>query len=290
MFEITFLGTSASVPSRERNLSSIAIKREGDLLLFDCAEGTQRQLMKFGISYMKVKAIFISHLHLDHILGLPGLLETMKLSGRTPEQKLLIFGPAGIEDFFVRDYQFAEIKILADGFTHDFGDYTFRAQKTTHSNESYAFSLEEKPRRKFNEAKAKGLGLRGPLFTQIQKTGELEINGKKVKLSQVSREVKGKKICYSGDIPYFEPLAEFASRANLLIHESTFDGKMEAEARERKHSTCTQAATIAKLAKAKKLVLFHLSSRYADAKLLVEQAKPIFPKVKAAKDGMRMKI
>ncbi len=290
MFEITFLGTSASVPSRERNLSSIAVKREGDLLLFDCAEGTQRQLMKFGISYMRIKAIFISHLHLDHVLGLPGLLETMKISGRTPEQKLLIFGPAGIGDFFVRDYQFAEIRILSDNFTHDFGGYIFRAMKTPHSNESYAFTLEEKERRKFNEKKAKGLGLRGPMFTEIQRRGELQINGKTVKLGMVSRAVRGKKICYSGDIPYFEPLANFAAGADLLIHESTFDGKMEAEARERKHSTCIDAAKIAKLAKAKKLVLTHLSSRYADAKLLAEQAKPIFPKTKAAKDGLRMKI
>lgn len=290
MFEITFLGTSASVPSRERNLSSIAIKREGDLLLFDCAEGTQRQLMRFGLSYMKVKAIFISHLHLDHVLGLPGLLETMKLSGRTHEQKLLVFGPAGIENFFVRDYQFVEAKILSDNFTHDFGGYIFRAMKTPHSNESYALLLEEKERRKFNEKKAKGLGLRGEMFTEIQKKGELNINGKTVKLGMVSRAVKGKKICYSGDIPYYEPLAQFAANSNLLIHESTFDEKMEAEARERKHSTCIDAAKIAKLAKAKKLVLTHISSRYADAKMLSGQAKAIFPKVKAAKDGLKMKI
>jgi ribonuclease Z len=289
MFEITFLGTSASIPSRERNLSSIAVKREGDLLLFDCAEGTQRQMMKFGLSIMKIKAIFISHLHLDHVLGLPGLLETMKLSGRTPEQKLLIFGPNGTESF-MREFPFVQFMQLRDGFEYKFQDFTFKAMQNPHATESYAFLLQENARRKFNEAKAKGLGLRGPMFTQIQKLGELEISGKKVKLSQVSREVKGKKICYSGDCPYFEPLAQFASKADLLVHESTFDEKMEAEARERKHSTCTDAARMAAAAKARKLVLTHISSRYADAKLLAEQARAIFPKVKIAKDGMKIKI
>ncbi len=287
MFELTVLGTSSAMPTPERSLSCIAMRRDGDIFLFDCGEGSQRQMMRFGVSYMKVRAIFISHLHMDHFLGVFGLLETLRLNGRA--EKLTIYAPRGAEGVFGRK-EFLEIKEIDDKWSEDFGSFTVSSFATKHAGTSFGFAIEEKEKVRFHEAKAKGLGLAGPMFTEIQKKGSLRVNGKTIKLKDVTYTSPGRKIVYSGDSAPCASLARAAKGADLLIHESTFGSDKVAEAKETSHSTAEDAAACAKKAGAAKLLLTHFSCRYANTSQLVEEAKAVFPAVEAAKDGMKLEV
>ncbi|MEM4633529.1 MAG: ribonuclease Z [Candidatus Anstonellaceae archaeon] len=287
MFEVTFLGTASAVPTLKRNLPSIAVRHEGDLLLLDCGEGSQRQMMQFGISYMKLKAVFLSHLHTDHILGLFGLLETMALANR--QDKLCIYGPKGTKHLFQKK-GFAEVVEIEDGFSCDFGKFEVKAFANMHCKGSFGFIVEEKPKRRFYEQKAKAAGLRGAMFSKLLEKGELEIDGKKIRLKDVTYIQEGKKLVYSGDTPPCPSVIKAAKNADLLIHEATFCSDMEEEAKESNHSTAKQAAEVAKKAKAKKLVLTHLSARYSDPSKLRLEAKKFFPNCEVAEDGMKISV
>ena len=287
MFEITMLGTSAAVPTPHRNLSSIAVRKDGDVYLLDCGEGTQRQMMKCGVSYMKVKAIFISHLHLDHWLGMLGLIETMNLNGR--QEQLTVYAPAGLSDFAGKR-QFVKFVELKEGALADFGEFSVSAFATKHSPHSFGFSFQEKERRRFYEEKAHAAGVRGQLFSKIMKEGELKIGGKKVLLKNITYLQPGKKLVYTSDTAPCAAVAKAAKGADLLIHEATFSEEHEAEAKEANHSTAAQAAQIAKKAGAKKLLLTHISGRYRDTTPLLEEAKKHFAAVQVAEDGMKLEI
>ncbi len=286
MFEITMLGTSCAVPTIQRNLSSIAVRRDGDVFLLDCGEGTQRQMMKFGVSYMKVKAIFITHLHLDHFLGAFGLVETMALNGR--KEKLTIYGPAGTKATFGKQKEFVEIIEIDGKLEADFGEFAASSFKVKHSRDSFGFVFEEKEKRRFHEEKAKSLGIKGPMFTKIMNEGKLKIGSKTVKLADVTYASHGRKIAYTGDTAPCEQTARAAKGADLLIHEATFAQEKADEAAEASHSTAAQAAEIAKKAGVKKLLLTHLSGRYRDAGVLLSEAKAIFENTLVAEDGMRL--
>ena len=287
MFELTVLGTSSAMPTPERSLSCIAMRRDGDIFLFDCGEGSQRQMMRFGVSYMKVRAIFISHLHMDHFLGVFGLLETLRLNGRT--EKLTIYAPRGAEGVFGRK-EFLEIKESDEKWSADFESFRVSAFATKHAGTSFGFSIEEKEKVRFHEEKAKGLGLKGPMFTEIQKKGKLLVAGKTIKLKDVTYAQPGKKIVYSGDSAPCATLTRAAKDSDLLIHESTFGSDKEQEAKDTSHSTAENAAACAKKAGAKKLILTHFSGRYADTSQLLAEAKKIFPATEAAKDGMKLEV
>jgi len=287
MFELTILGTSSAMPTPERSLSCIAMRRDGDIFLFDCGEGSQRQMMRFGVSYMKIRAIFISHLHMDHFLGVFGLLETLRLNGRT--EKLTIYAPRGAEGVFGRK-DFLEIREIDEKWSEDFGSFSVGAFATKHAGTSFGFLISEKEKVRFHEEKAKGLGLAGPMFSEIQKNGKLTVAGKIIKLKDVTYTQPGKKIVYSGDSAPCATLTRAAKGADLLIHESTFGSDKEQEAKETSHSLATDAATCAKKAGAKKLVITHFSGRYADTSQLVAEAKKIFPGTEAAKDGMKLEV
>lgn len=288
MFEITFLGTSCAVPTVQRNLSSIAVRREGDVFLLDCGEGTQRQMMRFGVSYMKVKAIFITHLHLDHFLGAFGLIETMALNGRA--EKLTIYGPIGAKATFGRTKEFVEIVEIDGKISADFGGFIASSFKVKHSRDSFGFAFEEKERLRFHEEKAKSLGIKGPMFTKIMKEGKLKIGKKTIKLSDVTYAQPGKKIAYTGDTAPCAETTKAAKGADLLIHEATFAEEKKGEAAEANHSTAQQAAEIAKKAGAKKLALTHISGRYKDTKILLGEAKSVFESVVVAEDGMALVV
>jgi ribonuclease Z len=289
MFKIVVLGSGASVPSAHRNLPAVAMVHEGGVYLFDCGEGTQRQMMRFGVSYAKVRAVFISHLHLDHVLGLYGLAETLRLSGRT--DKVQVFGPAGTRRLF-------EGKILLDvheiagngGRAFDAGAFVVDAVPNEHGMPGFAYVVKETDKVRFFEAKAKKAGLRGPMFTEIQKKGELAVGGKKVKLADVTYVQKGKKIVYSGDTIYCKAVVGASIGADLLIHDATFDEEMKEEAAEKKHATTADAARAAKEAGAKCLLLTHISARYSDTKPLLAQARKIFKKTEIAKDGLEIEV
>jgi len=287
MFELTVLGTSSAMPTPERSLSCIAMRKDGNIFLFDCGEGSQRQMMRFSVSYMKVRAIFISHLHLDHFLGVFGLLETLRLNGR--REKLTIYAPRGAEGVFGKK-EFLEVKEIDETWSEDFGTFSVSTFATKHAGTSFGFAIEEKEKVRFHEEKAKGLGLKGPMFTEIQKKGKLTVAGKIIKLKDVTYTSPGKKIVYSGDSAPCATLARAAKGADLLIHESTFGSDKIAEAKETSHSTAEDAATCAKKAGAKKLLLTHFSGRYADTAQLVSEARKIFPSVEAAKDGMKLDV
>ncbi|MFA6328781.1 MAG: ribonuclease Z [Candidatus Micrarchaeia archaeon] len=287
MFEITVLGTSSAMPTPERSLSCIAVRKDGDIFLLDCGEGSQRQMLRFGVSYMKIRAIFITHLHLDHFLGVFGLLETLRLNGR--KEKLTIYAPRGAAGVFGRK-DFLEVKEIDEKWSEDFGGFVASSFAAKHIGGSLGFALEEKEKIRFHEEKAKGLGLKGPMFTEIQKKGKLTVDGKVIKLKDVTYSSPGKKIVFSGDSAPCATLTRAAKGADLLMHESTFGSDKVAEAKDTSHSTAQDAATCAKKAGAKRLLLTHFSGRYADTTPLVAEAKKIFPAVEAAKDGMKLEV
>ena len=287
MFEVTMLGTASATPTVERSLPAIAVRRDGDVFLLDCGEGAQRQLMKYGVSYMKVKAIFITHLHLDHFLGAFGLVETMALNGR--KEKLTIYGPQGSRGVFGKK-EFLEIVEIDSKFSIDFGEFSISAFPVQHSRDSLGFVLEEKEKVRFYEDKAKAAGLRGPMFSEIMRKGEIKVGKKTIKLKDVTYSQEGKKLAYSGDTQPCPSAAKAAKGADLLIHESTFGEDRKAEAAEAKHSTAAQAAAIAKKAGVKKLLLTHISGRYRDTKPLLDEARKIFPETAMAVDGMKLAV
>ena len=288
MFEVTMLGTSAGTPTAERNLAGIAVRRDGDVVLLDCGEGTQRQMMRFGLSYMKVKAIFITHLHLDHFLGVFGLVETMALNGRT--EKLVLYGPKGSKAVFNRKEFLQIVELEEAGAVADFGEFSVSAFATEHAQGSFGYTLEEKEKLRFYEDKAHAAGIKGPLFREIQEKGELKIGKKKVLLKSITYRQPGKKLVYTGDTAPSASVTKAAKGADLLIHESTFAEDRKDEAKEAHHSTAAQAATAAKKAGAGKLLLTHISGRYRDTSPLLDEAKKIFPNTLVAVDGMKLEI
>jgi ribonuclease Z len=287
MFQVTFLGTSGSIPTVERGMPALAVKYESELLLWDCGEGTQRQLMRYKAGYGSISAIFITHPHLDHYLGVFGLLETLRLSSVSPK-KLPLFFPGAMDGF--ERYAFVAPQKIRKGELYRTADFTVDAFAVKHSKDSYGFIFQEKEKVKFHEEKAHSLGLSGRLFREIQQKGSVKTAKGVVKLSDVSWVKPGRKLVYGGDCLPDSNIIEAARNADLLIHEATFDASRKDEAGERMHSTSADAAMVAKKAGVKKLVLTHISPRYADVKELLEQAKAVFPDSEIAYDGVKVDI
>jgi ribonuclease Z len=298
---VIFLGTAGSVPTLARSLPAVLIKRQNEQLMFDCGEGVQRQMVKAKVGFHRKMKIFVSHMHGDHVLGLPGLLQTMALMDR--QKKLEIYGPEGIKQFLecVREsLQFGltfpvEIYEVYDaGVICEEKDYIVEVAKSNHVVLGLAYAFVEKPRPgKFYPEKARALGVpEGELWSKLQ-------HGEKIKLSNgrvVSPEEvmglprKGRKIVYTGDTRPFKGFVKLAAGADLVIHDATFDDMLSEKAEVDGHSTPGQAAQQAKKAKAKKLVLTHISARYADAGLLLEQALKVFKNALVAEDFMVLEL
>lgn len=291
---IIFLGTGGSWPTIKRNVSSIAVKRGNEILLFDCGEGTQRQFQKSKISYMQISKIFITHFHGDHFLGLPGLIQTMQLNDR--KKPLNIFGPIGIKNlvdkllnlgYFKPEYKISTFE-LKDGDIINYSDYLIKIIEVNHSIPSLGYCIEEKLRPgKFNKKKALELGVpEGPLFNKIQKGNKIILsNNKIVKPDMIlGSPRKGRKIVISGDTKPIGKMIEFAKFADILIHDSTFDSDLTNIALEYGHSTSYQSAEIAKKAKVDSLYLYHISPRYLNNNVIENDAKKIFKKSFVPKD------
>jgi ribonuclease Z len=287
MFQVTFLGTSGSIPTVERGMPSLAVKYESELLLWDCGEGTQRQLMRYKVGYGSISAIFITHPHLDHYLGMFGLLETLKLSSACPK-KLPIFFPGSVEN--LERYSFAGPEKIKKGELYRTGDFTVDAFHVKHCKDAYGLVFQESEKIKFHEEKAHALGLSGRLFRDIQQKGSVKTAKGTVKLEDVSWAKPGRKLVYGGDCRPDDNMIEAAKGADLLIHEATFDASRKEEAAERLHSTSEDAAAVAKKAGVKKLILTHISPRYADVKELLAQAKAVFEDTEVACDGMKADV
>ncbi|MBS3815823.1 MAG: ribonuclease Z, partial [Hadesarchaea archaeon] len=273
--KIIFLGTSGSMPTKERGLSSIAIRREGEVLLFDCGEGTQRQMIHAGISPMKINSIFITHFHGDHFLGIAGLIQTLSLLDR--EEKLEVFGPEGtkekINDFlelpiFTQEFE-VEVREISSGAEVRRDGYVIQSLETEHGVPALAYALVEDDRPgKFYPEKAKELGINpGPDFSKLQDGEEVKNQEDEVvKPSQVMGSPRpGRKIVYSGDTTPLEEMIEFSRDADVLIHDATLSGELQELAEEGGHSTVVGAARIGKKAGVDRVVLTHISPRYSDS-------------------------
>ena len=298
--EITFLGTSSAVHSKDRNHPSIALKAFGETMLFDCGEATQKQMISSNISPMKISKIFITHYHGDHILGLPGLLQSMSLSGR--ETKLTIYGPKGLDKvknaiyslgYCAIDYpvEFIEIE---PGTIVDNDQYFIQAERVRHTVPTLAYSIEEKKKPRFLRERAIELGVPvGPDFGRLHNGEEVEVNGKIIKPEQVLGEPrKGVKITYSGDTKPCEEMIMFARDSTLLIHESTFVEEDKVNADEHAHSTSVDAAYIARESNSKKLILTHISTRYTKEyeEKMLNEAREVFENTEMAYDLLEMEV
>jgi len=298
---VIFLGTAGSVPTPKRSLPAIIIQRKGEQIMFDCGEGVQRQMIKAKTGFHRKMKVFVSHMHGDHVLGLPGLLQTMALLDR--EKKLDVYGPPGIKRFlediretvqFVLTFPVEIHEIHEAGVICEEEEYSVQTVWANHVIPSLAYALAEKPRPgKFHPEKAKALDIpEGPFWSKLQ-------HGHKVKLSD-GRIIKpedvtglprhGRKIVYTGDTRPFRGFVKFATGADLLVHDATLDNELAERAEEDGHSTPKQAAKNAKKAKAKQLILTHVSARYDDTSILLEQAQKIFKNTQVAEDFMKIEI
>jgi len=291
--KIVFLGTGGTYPSKFRNVMSIAVQMPGEVLMFDCGEGTQRQLMRSSVSFMKINKIFISHLHADHFLGLAGLIQSMSLNDR--EDDLRIFGPAGTAEtvdtmlnlgYFESGFRVVTMDLRPAGFL-DFGGYSVRFVRADHSIPTLAYALEEKPRAgKFDLRKAKRLGIpEGPLFRRLQEGKAIVVKGKMIGPERVLGPPRpGRRVVYTGDTKPSKNVVSLAAGADVLIHDSTLDSSHSELAARFGHSTAADAARVAKQAKVGILFLVHLSPRYDDKSVLEKEATAIFKNSNAVED------
>jgi len=298
---VIFLGTAGSVPTPKRSLPAILIQRKGEQLMFDCGEGVQRQMMKAKTGFHKKMKVFVSHMHGDHVLGLPGLLQTMALLDR--ERKLEVYGPSGIKRFieaiketvqFVLTFPVEIHEIEEAGVVCEEEEYAVKAVWVNHAIPSLAYALEEKPRPgKFYPEKAEALGVpEGPLWSKLQHKHKVKLpDGRVIKPEQVVGPPRpGRKIVYTGDTRPFKGFVKFATGADLLIHDATLDDELAERAEEDGHSTPCQAAENARKAKVKQLVLTHISARYDDTSVLLEQARKVFKNTRVAEDFIKIEI
>ena len=297
---VIFLGTGGSWPTVKRNVSSVAVKRGSEILLFDCGEGTQRQFQKSNLSYMQISKIFITHFHGDHFLGLAGLIQTMQLNDR--KEPVYIYGPRGMNKlmsqiltlgYFRPAYQIIS-RELEDGEKVDFEEYSVHALQANHNVPALVYSVEENKRPgKFNKPKALKLGIpEGPLFSQLQHGQTVTLaNGKKITPDMILGPSRtGRKIVITGDTKPYAKLAEFSKGADVLVHDATFDSELEDIAGQYGHATAYQAAEIAKKAKVEKLFLTHISPRYNDYRIIEADAKKVFKNSFVARDFQEIEI
>jgi ribonuclease Z len=298
------LGTSSGKPTLRRNVSALAVAREGEWLLFDCGEGTQMQIARAGLNPSRLTAIFITHLHGDHFNGLAGLLSTMGMDRRV--RPLTLIGPPGINEYLDT---LARLKILFVNFpleVREFGpmsdlttvyeadEYLVSAYPLDHRLFALGYRLAERPRPgRFNLERARELGVpEGPLFRRLQLGEDVQLdNGRVVQSSDVMGPPReGKTIAYCTDTRPYDGTIKLARDVDLLIHEATFTGEFSEEARAYGHSTAEQAAVIARKSGARRLLITHFSTRYPDLAPLVEEARAVFPDTSLAQELLEVEI
>jgi len=291
--DVVFLGTSASMPTAQRAPAALLVRRGGERLLFDCAEGTQRQLQRSSIGLPELEEIFITHFHADHFLGLPGMLKTFALRGRE-ETTLTVYGPAGLRDLFARlqpfvgrlPYPLALVELEA-GETLDRGDYRLEAFSVDHGVPGLGYALVEDDRPgRFDVAAADALGVpSGPERGMLQRGEPVTLaGGRVVTPAEVLGDARsGRKLALTGDTAPSPRVVQAAYLADLLVHEATFSSEERERARETMHTTAAEAAEVARLAEVRMLALTHVSSRYFGPEL-AREAREIFPETVVPRD------
>lgn len=299
MLRVTFLGTAASRPTVGRNVSAVVVNREGELMLFDCGEGTQRQMMRYGTGFA-IDDIFVTHMHADHFLGIIGLLRTMGLQGR--ETEIRLWGPPGCEPILeaavnlgVERVPFpVAIRELSPGDVVRRDDYDIRTFRTSHGTSSIGYALVEHARLgRFHPERARELGVpHGPLFGKLHRGEPIDVDGRVIRPEDVVGPPRpGRSVVYTGDTRPTRDIAEAAQGADLLIHDATFSDEEADRARATRHSTAREAAQLAQRAGVRRLVLTHISARYAeDPRQLEREARAMFPASIAAYDGLELEV
>ncbi len=308
MLTLTFLGTSAARPTVERGVSALAVMREGETLLFDCGEGTQRQLMRYGVGFTFAD-VFFTHFHADHFLGITGLVRTLALQGRT--DPLRLFGPRGAERYLGAALKLGVERAAFDVEIHELqagdrlprGGYDLEAIDVRHGREALGYAIREHQRLgRFDPEQARALGVpEGPLWGRLHRgeTVEWEEPGdggavvRRVAdpAALVGPPRPGRLVVYSGDTRPCESLVTAAEGADVLVHEATFGQEEQDRAKETEHSTAVEAAQVALAAKVRRLVLTHLSARYsAIPDVLRDEAREVFLETTVARDGMVLEV
>jgi ribonuclease Z len=287
---VAFLGTGGSVPSARRSTASVLVARGGDRLLFDCGEGTQRQMQR-SLGLVQIDEIYLTHFHADHILGLPGLLKTYDLTDR--EVPLKVYGPSGLRELFqvlapvIGRLGFPiELAELAPGEAVSHGEYEVQSFEAAHSVRASGYALVEHERPgRFDPAAAKAAGVpEGPAFAALQRGEEVEGSDGSVAPGQVMGESRpGRTIAITGDTAPSPATVAAAADAELLVHDASFAEEEAQRAAETGHSTVGQAAAVAAEAHVKLLALVHISSRYHVGAVL-DEARDVFEPTVAPKD------
>lgn len=291
MIKLTFLGTSDAVPSAERNHTAILLTYQGENILIDCGEGTQRQFRKLGLNPCKITRILLTHKHADHSIGLIGLMKTLELSGYN--KTLHIYGPGKIKEFIgnimrtfgeVINYKIQVEEVSGKFFETD--DFYIEAEKMSHGVLCNAYNFVKKGQIKIDRAKLKKSGLpNGPVLKRLKEGKDIVHNGKKYLAKNLTFREDGIKISFVLDTIMNERAVKFAKNSNLLVADSSFGADLQDKAKLHKHLTAKQAAEIAKKSKSKKLILTHISQRYEKKKdILLNEARKVFKNVHIVKD------
>lgn len=305
--QITFFGTSSGVPTRSRNVSSVALRlpQRAEVWLFDCGEGTQHQLLHSELKISQITRIFITHLHGDHIFGLMGLLATYGLAGNPT--KIDVYGPPGLNDYIkaCQRYSFThfsyplKVHTVEPGIVYEDDEYIVKCGLLKHRVTAFGYRVEEKDRPgRFDVEKAKELGIpSGPIYGKLKRGEKVSLpDGTVINGADLCGPTQtGRKLVYCTDTVFCEGAIELAQDADLLIHEATFAHQDAELAFQRLHSTSTMAAQVALAANAKHLIMTHFSPRYApgnDIQLndLLEEAKAIFPNTTMAYDFLAHEV
>jgi ribonuclease Z len=291
--QLTFLGTAGSWPTKERNASAIALDMEGEVILLDCGEGTQRQFFLSPVSFMRVRRVFITHFHGDHFLGLPGLIQSMGLNNRT--EPLDIYGPEEVGhqvDLIMGLGHFTQKfpvvpHPMAPGSREDLGTYTVSCARANHPVPALAFRIEEREKRgRFDADRAHALGCQGRDFALLERGETVTVrDGTQVTPEMVLGPRRpGRSVVYTGDTAPSADVIALAQGATILIHEATVESSLEKDANTWGHSSARQAAQAARDAHVDELYLTHYSSRYPDVAPLEAEARLHFERSTAASD------
>lgn len=299
MIRLTFLGTAAARPTVRRNVSGLAVQREGALFLFDCGEGTQRQMMRYGTGFA-VDAIFVTHPHADHFLGITGLLRTMQLQGRT--DPIHIYGPPGSAGVLRRAVALGSDRVgftvhvteCPEGEAYRGDGFAVHAFEVDHGTRAVGWALVEDDRLgRFDVERARMLGVpEGPLFGKLHRGEDVEVDGRVIRAADLVGEPRpGRTVVYTGDTRPCDATRRAATDADALVHEATFGEEERDRARQTFHSTAAEAAGVARDAGARRLYLTHLSARYSDdPRGLEEEARSVFAHARVAHDGQVVEI
>lgn len=296
MIKVIFLGTSDAIPSAERNHTSILLEYKNETILVDCGEGTQRQFRKAKLNPNKITRILITHWHGDHVLGIPGLLQTLAFNNYN--RTLFIYGPKGTKEFMrdiLKTFTFrGKYKINIEEVENRFfenEEFYLESAKMTHGIPCNAYIFVKKGRLRIDKKKLEKTGLKGPILKKLKEGKDVVYNGKKYLAKNLTYGEIGKKISFVFDTSFNKNIIPFVKNSDLLICESTFGAELEDKAEEYRHLNVNQTADIAKKSKSKKLVLTHISQRYSkNPKKILDAAKKIFKNSVLVKDLDKIEV